>query len=234
MPAAAVGFDLGETLLTYAETPLDWTEHYSEALRLVGQKIGVSLTTDDLAAGMRVLSRYNTRKKPRHEEVTCDVIFDEIFATWRLPPGDSVVSATEIFFGFFQQRLVAYPESVETLDALRDRNIRLGILTDVPYGMPRTFVQRDLAAAKLEQRVDVWLTSREIGWRKPKPEGFRLLAEALGVRPNDLWFVGNEEKDIAGARAAGATAILIDRGGAAPAWGQHHTIGNLRELLPLL
>ncbi|HEX2855825.1 MAG TPA: HAD family hydrolase [Opitutaceae bacterium] len=235
MPVAAIGFDLGETLLTYAETPLDWTAHYSDALRAVGKKIGAQLTPADLSEGARVLSLYNTRRNPRRNEVSCGKIFEEIFAAWRRPAADSLEQAAEAFFGFFQQRMAAYPESPGTLAGLRTRDVRVGVLTDVPYGMPRTFVQRDLAGAKLDRLVDVLLTSRDVGWRKPEVAGFHSLAVALGVKPEELWFVGNEEKDIAGARAAGATAVLIDRSGSlAPAWGQHHTIRNLREILPLV
>jgi putative hydrolase of the HAD superfamily len=234
MPVAAVGFDLGETLLTYANTPLDWTSHYAEALGFIGHKSGLALTKKDIAAGIRVLSHYNTRKNPRREEVSSDEIFRAVFEAWRLPADHSVTSATEIFFGFFQQRMVAYPEAVETLASLRARKIRIGVLTDVPYGMPREFVQRDLAGARLTPLVDVLLTSRDIGWRKPEPAGFRALADELKVKPNALWFVGNEEKDIAGARSAGATAVLIDRAGGVPGWGQQHTVRNLREILSLV
>lgn len=233
-PVEAVGFDLGETLLTYADTPPSWVSLYPVALERVAASCGATLTAEQFAAAAEVLSRFNTRLHPRPEEIPADVIFTEVLSLWRLPSAPHVAAAVEAFFGFFQQRLQNYPETAEALAALRARGIRTGVLTDVPYGMPRTFVQRDLADAKLEGAVDFLLTSVEVGWRKPEPAGFLALARELEVEPGELWFVGNEEKDIVGALAAGATAVLIDREGKAPRWGQQHTLHDLRALAGLI
>lgn len=143
-------------------------------------------------------------------------------------------AALAAFFTFFQQRLVAYPESAAVLTALRAQGVPLGALTDVPYGMPRAFVENDLRLSGLAPLLDVVLTSVDVGERKPTPTGFHTLAAALHTPVTTLWYVGNEEKDIVGARAAGATAVLIDRENHQPRWGQAHTIRNLRELPALV
>ena len=41
--AAAVGFDLGETLLTYADTPLNWAALYSAALAKVNSTVAAPM-----------------------------------------------------------------------------------------------------------------------------------------------------------------------------------------------
>lgn len=228
---AAFRFDLGETLLTYTHTPLSWVSCYPEALARVAADCAVTPNADDLARATDILTRHNTRLHPRREEVPAEIIFREILETWKVNPERWLAVAIKAFFVFFQQRLQPYPEAAEVLRELGSREIRIGVLTDVPYGMPRAFVEHDLAAADLRSRVDVLLTSVEVGWRKPEPAGFHALARKLDVSVDHLWFVGNEEKDIAGALAAGATAVLIDREGRAPEWGQHHTVGDLRELL---
>lgn len=233
-PVRAIGFDLGETLLTYADTPLSWASLYPNALERVAASCGITLTPERLDAGTTLLARFNTRIHPRREEVSAEIIFGPLLALWQLPPALHLSRAIEAFFTFFQQRLTAYPETPETLASLRARGIRRGVLTDVPYGMPRAFVQRDLAAAHLEGAVDVLLTSADVGWRKPEPTGFLALARDLQVKASDLWFVGNEKKDVAGALAAGAIAVLIDREGNAPRWGQHYTLRDLRELIALV
>jgi putative hydrolase of the HAD superfamily len=97
--------------------------------------------------------------------------------------------------------------------------------------MPRSFVQADLAAAGLSEHVDLLLTSLEAGWRKPHPEAFQALATALGAQVSDLVYVGNEQKDVQGVHAAGGKAVLIDREGRRPDWGQDRTISSLLELL---
>jgi putative hydrolase of the HAD superfamily len=231
MGVAAVGFDLGETLLTYADTPLSWVPLYGAALERVAKEWAITLTPDQIARATEILNHYNTRLRPRLEEVSGERIFREILRAWNLGTALPVYAGVAAFFGFFQQRLQPYPESAEVLTMLRSRQVRIGALTDVPYGMPRAYVERDLANASLDSLLDVLITSVDVNRRKPDPTGFRELARRLGTEPRELWFVGNEEKDITGALAAGVTAILLDRDGLAPSWGQHRTVRDLRELL---
>jgi putative hydrolase of the HAD superfamily len=120
------------------------------------------------------------------------------------------------------------------LRALRSQGVRIGVLTDVPYGMPRSLVERDLAAANLTEFVDEMPTSVEAGWRKPEPAGFRAPASRLGVAEEEFWFVGNEQKDITGALATGAKAVLAGRENRPSPWGQTHTIRSLSELPALI
>ena len=48
-----------------------------------------------------------------------------------------------------------------------------------------------------------------------------------------MLFVGNEQKDVLGAKAAGMTAALIWRSDSpVPAWGQDFTVASLEQLLP--
>lgn len=232
----AFGFDLGETLLTYAGTPLNWAELYPAALAQVADAIGGSFVfmPAHIEEACLRLRAANTRLHPRSAEIRAERLFAGILQAWGCAAGPADIgAAVAAFFGFFQQRMVAYPESAAVLAALRADRRRIGVLTDVPYGMPRAFVQRDLDGAGLAGLVDVLLSSEETGWRKPAAAGFLLLAERLGVPPSELWYVGNEEKDIRGATGAGLTAVLIDRDHRRPDWGQHHTIADLRELLAL-
>lgn len=226
----ALGFDLGETLLTYRDTPLSWAELYAPALRGVADKLMRELSDAELREAEAILARHNTRLHPRTREFSAEVIFDEILVSWAWP-GSLREEAIAAFFGFFQQRLVAYPETFATLCALKKCGVRIGVLTDVPYGMPKHLVARDLVEAGLSKSVDVLLTSVDVGHRKPAPEGFRALAHALSLPVEKLIYVGNEPKDIAGPKAAGARAILIDRTGQGRASGQDATISSLADLL---
>jgi putative hydrolase of the HAD superfamily len=228
--AKALGFDLGETLLTYRDTPLSWAELYGAALRQVAAKLERDLDDEGVRVAEMILARHNTRLHPRTVEISGDVIFAEILRAWSWP-ASLRAQVMEFFFGFFQQRLVACPETVEVLRVLKSRGVRIGVLTDVPYGMPRHLVERDLAGAGLSELVDVWLTSVDVGHRKPAPEGFRALATALRVPIAELIYVGNEPKDIAGPKAAGARAVLISREKISKDLGQDATISSLSDLL---
>jgi putative hydrolase of the HAD superfamily len=58
------------------------------------------------------------------------------------------------------------------------------------------------------------VTSATVGARKPDPEIFRAALEAAGCGAGEALHVGDSgEEDIAGARAAGIRAVLIDRRG---------------------
>ena len=79
---AAIGFDLGDTLITYAETPLNWSALYAAALTHAAQACGFGPSTDELRIGESILTRFNTRIHPRTKEVSAESIFAEIVAHW--------------------------------------------------------------------------------------------------------------------------------------------------------
>src|SRR4051794_10566703 len=108
MGVAAVGFDLGETLLTYADTPLSWVPLYHAALEHVASAWSIALTPDDLEHATEILRHYNTRLRPRLEEVSAETIFLEILQVWKVNPALSLGAGIEAFFRFFQQRLRPY------------------------------------------------------------------------------------------------------------------------------
>ncbi|PTY07397.1 hypothetical protein DB347_08845 [Opitutaceae bacterium EW11] len=214
MAIRAVGFDFGETLATYRDAPLNWASLYRPALERVAAALGAHPTEAEYHDADSVLRRYNTRLNPRTTEVTADEIFRTILTGWSDAGLGDVQTAVSAFFVFFQQSLAVYPDTLATLAALRERGFRIGVLTDVPYGMPRSFVDNDLRETGILSFVDVMLTSVDVGWRKPSPEGFRHLAAALDVRVDEMIYLGNELKDIAGANAAPMVSVLVDRGGA--------------------
>jgi len=234
MDIAALGFDVGETLLYYPGIGLSWEAQYREALAVVAVSCGRDPTTDERALAEAVLRGYNTRLHPRVHEVRAEVIFGEVLTAWGGSTDQEAALAAEAFFGYFHRRMHPYDDSVAVLTALRERGIPIGVLTDVPYGMASALVHRDLVEAGVAQYIGVVLTSVDVGVRKPDPRGFVELARRLGVAPETMLFVGNEPKDVDGARAAGSRTVLIDRAGASPAWGQDITLTDLNDLVRLL
>ena len=236
MPVAAIGIDLGETLIHYGNAPLSWQSLYPAALRSVAAACGRHLSDEQIVRGASVLEHYDTRLRPRTEEVTAEEIFGRLLDAWRWPASVSLERVIGSFFDYFQNDVACYDDTVPVLAELRRRGLRIGVLTDVPYGMIRARVARDLEAAdSLGRFVDVLLTSADVGHRKPAPMGYLRLAEALGVTLGEMWFVGNENKDVEGANAAGSFSVLIDRQetntGASVAKAR---ITGLRQLLPLI
>lgn len=230
----AIGFDLGDTLLYYRDTPMSWVALYPEALAAVAKSCQAQPNPDQLARAKEILTQHNTRVVPRTREIPAETILGLILKAWKLDPAKHCSAAIEAFFSFFQQRLSAYPETVSVLQTLRAHGIPTGILTDVAYGMPRAFIVRDIAGAGITGLFDVMLTSVEVGVRKPEPNGYHELAKCLGVAPGEMLYVGNEPKDVIGAKQAGALAALLDRDGSGANHGQDFTFSTLASLNKIL
>lgn len=229
----AIGFDLGDTLIFYRDVPMNWLAHYPKALRSVADACDTTPTPAQFAAAEKILSQYNTRIAPRTKEVRAEQIFSQILDAWNLDPGAHLAAALEAFFTCFQQQMCAYPETISVLTSLREHGLLTGILTDVPYGMPRAFVQRDLDGAGISGLFDAVLTSVEVGVRKPEPDGYLALSSRMGVDPREMLYVGNEPKDVMGACRAGMSAVFLDRANSGARHGQHHTTSTLMGLLDI-
>lgn len=230
----SVGFDLGDTLLFYRDTPMSWVGLYPEALAAVATICKAQPTAEQFERAKEILAQHNTRVVPRTREIPAETILGLILEAWELDPAKHCSAATEAFFSFFQQRLSAYPETASVLQTLRAQNIPTGILTDVAYGMPRAFVERDIAGAGITVLFDVLLTSVEVGVRKPESAGYHELAKRLGVEPSQMLYVGNEAKDVIGARTAGVLSVFLDRNNSGANHGQDYTISTLTSLYEIL
>jgi len=100
-----------------------------------------------------------------------------------------------------------YDDVVETLDRLRRRGLRLGVVSNWDSRLRGIAEGLGLAA-----RVDFLVISAEAGVRKPDPGIFRLALEKAGVRPEEALHVGDlAEEDVLGAQRAGVRAALIER-----------------------
>jgi putative hydrolase of the HAD superfamily len=223
-------FDLGDTLVEYEGLPLGWVDYYPQALSCLASFIGAAPEPAELDSACRVLQRYNTRLFPRENEVSFAKILADLGGCFGAEPAGDPEEAARAFFSVFRRRLRPFPDSGAALAALRERGARIGVFTDVPYGMPRALVLEDIRRSGLEGSFDLIVTSGDVGLRKPAPATLASVAERLGLRAANMTHVGNEQKDVDVARAFGCPAVLLDRSGRLPAWGQDRTIRSLMEL----
>ena len=104
-----------------------------------------------------------------------------------------------------------YPETRATLDALRARGYRLGVISNFDA---RLFGLLD--GLGIADRFDPIIASSRAGAAKPDPAIFRHALTKCGASAEQAVHVGDTyELDVLGARAAGVAAILIDRVGRA-------------------
>jgi putative hydrolase of the HAD superfamily len=95
------------------------------------------------------------------------------------------------------------------LGALRELGIPLGVVSNSSFR--GEVIRHELATHDLADPISVVVTSADYIVRKPNPLLFELAASCLGAPPPDIWFIGDRlDTDVAGARAAGMTAVLLD------------------------
>ncbi|WP_297417941.1 HAD family hydrolase [Clostridium sp.] len=227
----AIGFDLGRTLIGDENIPLSWKSLYKEALIDILRRCNSNIDDKKIAIGEEILLKYNTRINYRECEVSSDVIFSEILIKWKLNSQVNLALVKETFFNYFQRNVKLYEDTILTLKTLKERGIKIGILTDVPYGMDKELVLADIE--KFKEYVDIVLTSVEVGYRKPNKQGFLQLSKELMVDLNEMIYVGDEEKDIIGANCLGIYSILINRTNNDIRYGQRKTIKKLSEILDI-
>ncbi len=107
------------------------------------------------------------------------------------------------FFACYARSCTLSDDASRTLDALRQRGLRLGIITNGPAPWQQTKID----ALGLGGRFDAVLISETEGVSKPNARIFLRGAERLGVQPDEAMYVGDHpEIDVAGASAAGLAA----------------------------
>jgi len=226
----AIAFDLGDTLVEFEGVPLSWEALYPEALVNLTSFLKLAPKAHQIGEACTLLRRYNTRINPRKEEVAFSTILKGVLECFDFPAEVEELGCATAFFKIFRQRIRCYPETNAALQIIRKKKIKIGVFTDVPYGMPRELVIGDLQETSLVESLDVLLNSRDARFRKPAPVTLLLLAEQLSCGPKEMLHIGNEKKDIEVGRAFGCYSILLDRSRHGCDWGQDRTIHSLLEI----
>ena len=98
---------------------------------------------------------------------------------------------------------VPYADTRATLEAVRRRGLKVGVVSNVPADLRPVFATHGLDAL-----VDSYTHSFEVGAEKPDPAIFLAAAKSLGVKPNETMMVGDHEVD-RGAERAGMRAFIL-------------------------
>ena len=106
-------------------------------------------------------------------------------------------------------RFHAYPEVPSTLRELRRRGFRLVVVSNWDVSLHERLDELGLAPL-----IDGAVASAELGVAKPDPAIFAHALALAGSAPELAWHAGDSlEADVAGARAAGVTPVLVARHG---------------------
>jgi len=169
----------------------------------------------DLRTALNRLLAEHQRRPLSLAEVTVMIgdgaakLVERAFAATGDAAGDDPASLTAAFLALYEGNTAvetrAYPGVPETLSALRDDGIALGICTNKPEA-PTREILRDLGLDGAFSAV--YGGDTMAGVRKPDPRLLLAVVDSLGARPAESVMVGDNANDVGAARAAGLPVIL--------------------------
>ena len=99
-----------------------------------------------------------------------------------------------------------YPHAYDTIVAFKSAGLKIGILSDFPP-------EQKGGIWGIRSLCDVCIGSEESGALKPSKYPFGILCQKLGLKPEEVLYVGNSRKyDIRGAHDAGMKTAFILKG----------------------
>ncbi len=118
--------------------------------------------------------------------------------------------ARDTFWRHQRESIRLFDDAQELFTWLSRTDLPLALVTN---GASDT--QRDaLRVLGIEQRFGAVVISGEVGIAKPDAALFGIAIATLSVKPENVWHVGDSlTADVAGAQAAGLTAVWLNRGG---------------------
>jgi len=119
------------------------------------------------------------------------------------------------------------PDAVPTLTHLRAAGLSLGIVSNFDYRLYG--ILEGLGLTRFFASITI---SSEAGYAKPAPEIFRIALAKHGAEPHEALHVGDvEQLDIAGARAAGVHALLLDQAASPTAGETPARVASLAQVI---
>lgn len=238
----AVIFDMGQTLMRFVRP-------------------GAGSWRELEAPGIRSIYRYlvdQGHPLASQEEAFVEAMFDRLAEGWEQSTGGHISlhvhdwiaagvadhaltldeaalrAAAHSYARPMREGLAATPGAVETLAALRDQGMRMGLISNTIW--PAELHLEDLAEIGVLPFLQVTLFSGELGLWKPNPPIFQHALSALAVAPDEAIFVGDSPReDIVGAQRAGMRAVWM-RSAEFPLGDVQPdaVIESLPELLPIM
>ncbi|MCQ2031518.1 phosphoglycolate phosphatase [Stutzerimonas zhaodongensis] len=186
-------FDLDGTLM---DSVPDLAAAVDKMLMLLGrQPAGVAQVRDWVGNGSRVLVRRALAGQLQHDDVA-DELADEALALFM-----------QAYSGGHELTSV-YPGVRECLDWLRERDVKLAIITN----KPSQFIEPLLEEKGLTGYFQ-WLVGGDtLPQQKPDPAALLWVMDQAGVEPGASLFVGDSRNDVRAAKAAAVACVALSYG----------------------
>lgn len=188
-----VMFDLDGTLM---DSVPDLAAAVGKMLMLLGREpAGIGRVRDWVGNGSRVLVRRALAGQLEHDGVS-DELADEALAMFM-----------QAYAGGHELTAV-YPGVRECLDWLREREVKLAIITN----KPAQFIEPLLEEKGLAGYFD-WLVGGDtLPQQKPDPAALFWVMDKAGVAPSESLFVGDSRNDVRAAKAATVRCVALTYG----------------------
>ena len=204
-------FDLGHTLIDYYsnwEIPeLRAIERACKLAMEYGCEVGAEKFQADLK---RMLVEGRARKEKELVEIPLHQVLDTVYRRFGCDVTDEMlIESMDIFYGVLLEDRRLVPGTIEMLEMVKAKGYLIGLVSDVAWGLPSDYPQRDMRYFQLTEYFDDMVFSTDVGLRKPHPEMFKIALSNLGAEARGSVFVGNSlQCDVKGALGVGMTAVL--------------------------
>lgn len=217
----AVIFDLDNTLIDFM------TMKKISCDAAITAMIGAGLNVDKSKAMKELFSlydKYGLEEKMIFQKFlkkTAKKIDYEILAS-------GIVAYRRVRAGFLEP----YPHVAEVLFELRQRGIKLAIVSDAP----RLKAWIRLVSMKINHLFDVVVTFEDTKALKPSTKPFRIAFKKLRVKPQECLMVGDRpERDIKGAKKLGMPTCFAKYGNPkAKSSEADYEINDIKELIEII
>ncbi len=188
-----VMFDLDGTLM---DSVPDLAAAVDKMLMLLGREpAGIERVRDWVGNGSRVLVRRALAGQLNHDGVA-DELADEALALFM-----------QAYSGGHELTTV-YPGVRECLDWLREREVKLAIITNKPAQFIEPLLEEKGLAGYFQ-----WLVGGDtLPQQKPDPAALFWVMDKAGVAPSESLFVGDSRNDVRAAKAATVRCVALTYG----------------------
>ena len=236
----AILFDLDDTLiLAFGPSPSQWQRTIAAFADRLGPieaaalAAAISEASNDLWADPGRHKYWRHRISEARRKIVADAFAVLAAEGHPIPPQEIGNAMADAYQALHEAELEMFPDAHETLDALKDRGVKLALITNGAAEPQRAKVVR----FALEHRFDHIQIEGEHGFGKPEERAYTHAMEVLGVAPHETWMVGdNLEWEIVAPQRLGIYAIWHDGYGvglpAGCAVRPDRVIRRLSELLP--
>ena len=206
-PLRAVFLDIGDTVMRPNPS---WEHVYAMAF----EEFGIQVDIDELYRALRAAYHHGGWGTEGGFEPNEETSFQRTVAIDAAAIAEmGLAPMPEAFYRRLSELFMVtshwhiFPDAYPTLEALQDRGLTVGAVSNWVWNLPELLHSLDLV-----RHFDFIAASARIGFEKPHPRIFEWALHEADVDPSAVIHVGDHvDADVEGARGVGISPVLIDR-----------------------